>query len=60
MHSNPITSWQQWNGDGTGAIFTFANHTWVLIALCAACLALVGWFIVSAYRFEGRGRDNNR
>ena len=58
MNTSPLTSWQEFTAENTGAIYTFADRPGIIIALCAVCLLLVGWFIVSAYRFEGRGRDD--
>lgn len=59
MNSSPLDSWDAFNASGTEAIYTFADRPWIIMILCGVCLLLVGWFIVSTYRFEGRGRDNS-
>lgn len=55
IDSSPIGSWQEMFS--AEAIYTFAHSPWVVRGICLASLALVIWFIVSTYRFEGRGRQ---
>lgn len=55
IDSSPIGSWNEMFS--AKAIYTFAQSPWVVQGICLATLALVIWFIVSTYRFEGRGRQ---
>ena len=57
MHTSPLESWQQFLSGETGAIYTFFAQPLIVQAICLLTLGLVVWFIVSAYRFEGQGRD---
>ena len=57
MNTSPIESWEQLVAAGTGAIYTFSGSPLVVKAICLLVLVAVAWLIISAYRFEGRGRD---
>ena len=59
MNSSPIESWEQFTSAGTGAIYTFFDSPLAVKAICLLVLVAVAWFIVSSYRFEGRGRDRS-
>ncbi len=59
MNTSPIESWEQFTAAGTGAIYTFSNSPLAIKAICLLVLAALTWFIVSCYRFEGRGRDRS-
>ncbi len=58
MNSSPLESWDEFLSESTGAIYTFFGQPWAVKGICLLALGLVAWFIVSAYRFEGRGRDD--
>ena len=59
MNTSQIQSWEQFTSAGTGAIYTFSNSPLAVKGICLLVLAAVVWFIVSSYRFEGRGRDRS-
>lgn len=57
MDTSPIQSWEQFTSTDAAAIYTFSANPLVVKGICLLVLATVVWFIVAAYRFEGRGRD---
>ena len=59
MDTSPIESWEQFSSGAAGAIYTFFDSPLAIKGICLLVLAAVAWFIVSAYRFEGRGRDRS-
>ncbi len=56
MNSSPLRLWEEFTSSGTGAIYTFFGDPWIIKGICFLVLAIIVWFLVSAYRFEGRGR----
>lgn len=58
FHSSPVGSWKELFS--AKAIYTFAHSPWVVQGICLLTLVLVSWFVVSAYRFEGRGRQTQQ
>lgn len=57
MNTSPIATWEQFTSAATGAIYTFHSSPAAVKVICFLVLATVVWFIISCYRFEGRGRD---
>ena len=57
MNSSPIKTWEEFTSGNAEAIYTFFGSPWIVKGCCLLVLAVVVWFIVSAYRFEGRGRS---
>ncbi len=59
MDTSPVQTWEQFTSAGTGAIYTFFDSPLAIKGICLLVLAAVAWFIVSSYRFEGRGRHRS-
>ena len=56
MHSSPFRLWAEFTSSEAGAIYTFSGTPWIVKGICLLVFALIVWFLISAYRFEGRGR----
>tara|TARA_B100000949_G_scaffold221350_1_gene222040 strand:+ start:381 stop:554 length:174 start_codon:yes stop_codon:yes gene_type:complete len=56
MNSSPFRLWEEFASGGAGAIYTFFGNPWIVKGICLLVFALIVWFLLSAYRFEGRGR----
>ncbi len=56
MNSSPFRLWEEFASGGAGAIYTFFGTPWIVKGICLLVFALIVWFLLSAYRFEGRGR----
>ena len=55
MNSSPVTTWSEFQSGSTEAIYTFAaSEPWVVQGLCLLAAVVVGWFLVSAFRFDAR------
>jgi hypothetical protein len=55
MNSSPVTTWSEFQSGSTEAIYTFAaSDPWVVQGLCLLAAVVVGWFLVSAFRFDTR------
>jgi hypothetical protein len=55
MNSSPVTTWSEFQSGSTEAIYTFAaSDPWVVQGLCLLAAVAVGWFLVSAFRFDTR------
>ncbi len=57
MNSSPVTTWSEFDSRSTEAIFTFANQPLVVSGICLLATLVVGWFLVSAFRFDGHRDD---
>jgi len=57
MNSSPVDTWSEFNSRSTEGIYTFLDQPLVVQGICLLALLVVGWFLVSAFRFEGRSGE---
>jgi hypothetical protein len=49
-----VTTWAEFDSRSTEAIFTFADQPSFVYGICLLVAVVVGWFLVSAFRFDTR------
>jgi hypothetical protein len=53
MNSSPVQTWAEFDSRSTEAMYTFAgSDPWVVYGICLLAAVVVGWFLVSAFRFD--------
>jgi|TARA_B100000809_G_scaffold164128_1_gene161490 hypothetical protein len=53
MNSSPVETWAEFDSGSTEAMYTFAAaDPWVIYGICLLAAVVVGWFLVSAFRFD--------
>ena len=52
MNSSPVSTWAEFDSRSTEAIYTFADQPGVVYGICLLAAVVVGWFLVSAFRFD--------
>ena len=57
MNSSPVSTWAEFDSRSTEAIYTFADQPEVVYGIRLLAAVVVGWFLVSAFRFDKQHRD---